>query len=496
MYNKNLELYHLLKSMSSTEKAYFKKFGFKYIKEIKPEIELFNIINKQLNKQVIDADINASIKEQFENIYPNLNYVKLKNNLFKRLLESLSEYDKKEDNRAKILQQYNETNVLLKRNLPKAALRIINKTKENILQNEDSILGILFDELEFICAVMLGDKDKIKDTYISSYKYFNELESQLKLNGIYEQVYHLHRIQGVDREGKIKDELSKITPEIESLQLEGKSYKFKFNYYSLLKVIAYLKNDNESVITALEKMVTIVDDAPHIFKQKDKIVIGTYADLINHEIEKSNNNYYFNKYYDIIKNWETSQSDIASYAKTQAIRSKIASLTLEQNYLDVSLLEDEYLKHKNDFSKLLQLAVNDCFILSFYCINNYKKVIQYANYQFENKDLRMDIQLSTEFIILVIYFEEQQFDILQNSIKSIENRMKNKPDSILKNEKIILNFFKNNISPKKKPAIDLAQKCLEELKENKYKALSNSFDFIVWFQSLINKTSYVETLKS
>lgn len=92
----SLDIYHLINRMSRTEKAYFKKFGYKYDKgDDKLESQLFDLIEKELKKiEEIDATIEHNVSTAAQKQLGIDKISKYKTNLFHDLLATLREYEK------------------------------------------------------------------------------------------------------------------------------------------------------------------------------------------------------------------------------------------------------------------------------------------------------------------------------------------------------------------------------------------------------------------
>lgn len=195
MSKKNTELYYFVNTLNKTEKAYFKKFGYKYDKEDNAEMGLFNLINTEIKKTEDYDDLEKLLKIKFEKKYPSKKFITVKNNLFYRLIETLSEYDKTEDFQFQLLQNIQTAKVLIKRNQPKVALRILLKAVDVVEKEEEYSLGLVFTNLIYRCALMLGDKKNIKLSLDKNTNYLNYIKQQNDLKLLYEEVFDLHRMQ-------------------------------------------------------------------------------------------------------------------------------------------------------------------------------------------------------------------------------------------------------------------------------------------------------------
>ncbi|MCB9226966.1 MAG: hypothetical protein H6578_07370 [Chitinophagales bacterium] len=494
MSKKNTELYYFVNTLNKTEKAYFKKFGYKYDKEDNAEMGLFNLINTEIKKTEDYDDLEKLLKIKFEKKYPSKKFITVKNNLFYRLIETLSEYDKTEDFQFQLLQNIQTAKVLIKRNQPKVALRILLKAVDVVEKEEEYSLGLVFTNLIYRCALMLGDKKNIKLSLDKNTNYLNYIKQQNDLKLLYEEVFDLHRMQGTSKHSEFVLALEKVEEKMKVFSKDFISQKQKFNFYSLQKIVAFLKNDKKEVLDALEKMVNILEQSnAESFSKNERVIIATYADLISHQLELGSNTY-FKKYFNVIEKWTTVKTDIEIYKETQVLRLQILEYAFEHKFEKIADLEEKYLLHKKNMNDMFQLAINDCFILTYYCLRDFRNAVKFINFQFEIKNLRKDMQLMAELIQLALLFEDKDFDVLSNSVRSLESRLSTINVLITKEEEIILSFFKNAVSTKPISATEYATQCISQLKEIDYTALPYSFDFNIWFLAIKTKKTYLELL--
>ena len=78
---KKHQLFEILLELSSNEKAYIKKFGYKNNKKEHPIFYLLDLIDKSLKKQTSTSIEEDVLKEKLQKKYPNQHYAKLKSRL-------------------------------------------------------------------------------------------------------------------------------------------------------------------------------------------------------------------------------------------------------------------------------------------------------------------------------------------------------------------------------------------------------------------------------
>ncbi len=126
MKSKN-DLKQLISSLTSTEKAYFRKFAARHYKESSIFLKLFNEIESNHNNA---GHTEKDIKERFKNEKFIKQLPVTKNYLYKNILRSLNLYHAEDNIDIKISQLINNAILLNKKELFAQSLKIISKAKE------------------------------------------------------------------------------------------------------------------------------------------------------------------------------------------------------------------------------------------------------------------------------------------------------------------------------------------------------------------------------
>ncbi|MEM7035730.1 MAG: hypothetical protein AAF570_02050, partial [Bacteroidota bacterium] len=145
------QLFRIMATMKSAEKAYFKKFGYKQEKQQSAALALFTLIEKYLRKSV-EVD-EQKLSTEFEKKHPKARYTKTKSRLLELLLEALRAYDKKGNEAEKVYDYLAYAESLRKRELFYDAWQILQKAEK------------LAEELELVELLI----------YIKSQKYYYEI---------------------------------------------------------------------------------------------------------------------------------------------------------------------------------------------------------------------------------------------------------------------------------------------------------------------------------
>lgn len=478
------DLYYLIERMSRTEKAYFKKFGFKYQKEEnKSEFILFDVINTYLKKEAVDDAFEKLIVNRFSKKVKGKHFISLKNSLFQSIVKTLISYDTATDIPNQTLMQCMEAKSLLKRNMTKSALKIINKGREVNRKQENHNIQLLLSEVEMNIGIVSNDKEIIKTAQEHEHENLELIQANYEIRILYEEIYNIHRTHGVDEDGSLRTILEPFVEQYKTIFSKGSpSLKFQFNYYSTGKLIGYILMDKNEIIKNLLGIVRLIETEGAFFKGKNNFILATYSDLICHGLEMGETRYY-EEYLQNFLDLEVNSVQLEGYKKSLHFKIKSTYALLNEDYAAFVKLESEFEIVKEDLSFNNLMAVYEDFIFAFFMSKKYKKAIQFIYAQLDickKKQERLDFMLSSELMLLAINYELGDFDVIQSLVRSFNNRMV-KSEGFGENEKTILGFFKNiqknNFGDRK----ELALSTRNSLMANNYKSSDLRFNFVNWF---------------
>ena len=155
----NTDLFDLIKSMNTTEKAYFKRYGYKQQSAEKdtknnPYMRLFDAIDKQ---EVYDEDklIKQFAKEKFLK-----NFSATKNYLFSMVMNSILDCNEGKNNIDQLLQMVREINLLAPRGLLQICLKKIEAAQKKATYLELWDIQCYLLHIKFVCLHGLYDEGK------------------------------------------------------------------------------------------------------------------------------------------------------------------------------------------------------------------------------------------------------------------------------------------------------------------------------------------------
>lgn len=183
MIKKKNQLFRIISALKPSEKAYFKKFGYKLEKQQSDVILLFDLIDKQLKQAATFHE--ETLVTSFEKKAPQQNYTKIKSRLLEILLDALRDYDKKGNETEKIFDYLAYAESLKKRELFYDAWSVLQKAEK------------LAEELE-MTELLIFIKSKRYYYEIFTQKYQVTYAANDTINAIFEDVQTLHNRIGSD----------------------------------------------------------------------------------------------------------------------------------------------------------------------------------------------------------------------------------------------------------------------------------------------------------
>lgn len=482
MANISLGIYQLILKMTKDEKVYFKKYSSLSNKQNQIEFALFDLINHLLNRQEVSLDFEEKIKDSFLKKYPKENLAKVKNSLYRKLLENLSSFEMKEDGKQIALQRAIYIQLLSKRGLYEEAWRELKKSEKLLEKIQDYSLKIFFEELKFRIAYLNGNYEILNELTENRIQACSAYFDNLKLVQLHNLVFDA--LQG--KHQNLDEKILEMKKLLATINPEGKEISFQFNFQSLLRNIAFLEKDISRCIFHIEQMIRIYEENSEMFKGQEKVILALYADIISYGFENNDSSYY-TKYFSIIRNWKANIIQTENYKSMQMIRLQILHLFFTRRIEDVYSLEEQFFSSIEYFSEHMLMAISDCFVYAYYLLGEHQKISRIMNEQFLLKRKGDEIISLSELISLVLDYESEDFELIESKLKSINTRLEIKEESYTK---VVLNFFKKLIKAKKIADKELASLALNELNGIEYISLKYSFDFKIWFEALIENKSY------
>jgi tetratricopeptide (TPR) repeat protein len=496
------ELFNLIKSLSKSEKGYFKKFSALHtIGKENKYLKLFDLIDKQT---VYDEN---KVKHAFEGDSFAKHLHVAKGYLYKIILKSLNQFYYNNTVTLSINNLINSAMILFMKGLLDESWKALLKARVLAHKNEkhESLLQILKLEKKIMLelnareysdkAMEFTDEKKKINKKISDIITFEEESNKIRL---------LYQSRSMIRRKEESDEYDKIvnTPldEKNPQEFESKIYlchKF-INYYMAV-------SDDQKAYDYAKKLVLIIESNPEYIKEfTNEYVSALNMCLVimlftmNYDESKK----FIQKLNSLKPLSSKLQSRIrliiSNFLLTKYIRTGEFEMGLKiipeiENQLNLLSYEDrKFNEEKIDYS----------LSYIYFGLGDYGKALEYINKILNDKDKSTKIDLLSFAHILnsIIHYELDNMELLPYIIKNTY-RFLLRRKKLYKVEREVLNFIRNIPDLiTKEQQIDAFQ----EIKENIIKITKDPyerialdyFDFISWLESKIEGKKFSEIVKA
>lgn len=499
-------LFELIKSLSKSEKGYFKKYAQIHVRgDENNYIKLFDEIEKQ-NEYNEEKLLKKFKNEKFTN-----NFSVAKAYLYTIILKSLVAFHN--DVSVEIRNYLNQIEILYRKSLLKHCEKIIRKAKEIAYKYElyNYLYEILFWELEYLDRTKSdrSDTEKILKLYEEILKVSDLLRENAEFKEASGRIKHISADIGFI---KTEDDRKRIEEIIQSPIFKSdknlQTFESKYNYYYTWMNYYFVYNDLEKAYPYINKIYKLwtTEYSEYIefrFTQYcatiyNKLNIGysikKFRDVeellpklpeIKTKLKEKNNKFF----YDL-------------YNVENALNIDRGNL---ERCIEISDEIEELLKHEHYFrpNKIQEYTFNYICGYVYFCKGDYSASLKFLNRILNDNvtDIRNDLHIYSRLLSLLIHSEMKHFDYLTHFMKSVKRFLTNN-QSLNEMENLVLKFINDNII---KTAGDKIQKTkYEELRGQILQICENdpsknSFfasDFITWIDSKIEGKPMGEILRA
>jgi hypothetical protein len=495
------EIYELMKSLSKTEKRYFKLYT-QFQHGDKSYLKLFDIIDKQVsyNEKIINQKYLAKNKVT--------NFPAIKKYLFDQLIASIKSYGAYKDldsDHSHLIETYK---VLLYKGLHGQSDRLLKKIKQITLEDDAftrhfSVLNIEYRQ------VIYNPSDTGSRNVMRILK---ELRDTLDIMNNYSRVaetYTLVRLQLRNklycRNKKDKDELTKIifpllkTTEADMLSRTALSMRniALCDYYLAIgqpkkafetsKIYLELRknagsNDKLELATLNEYFQhSVICIRSGFFEGFEENMIK-YKSLINTIRNKE-------KYFIAYEKWYNNQ--VIYFNRTGEFEAGAAFAEEEQN-------KKEPIEH--NFSMKARITMWYFMAYNCYARQQYKKSLQYIQRIMNQPHNVSDEFIFAKLLMMFIHYELKNYELLEYQTRSAQ-RMMEKQERLYGSEKLMLIFFKTVSAVDSKKLrfqqLEALKKNIEVLFKTYYeRGFSYYFDIQSWIESELTGKAFAQVVRS
>lgn len=441
------DLFFLIKSLTKSEKRYFKQHAHRHIiGEENNYVELFELIAAQDNYN--EQQLKMELKDSSYIAYLAV----AKRYLYQQILESLHNYHQVHAIEEKIKKHIHFAKILWEKKLLKAAEKELKKAKKWI---DEFLLLDYFPEYIRMQRRLLRSQKKlskaeIAKTYLSLQKTLIDLG---KTNDYWQkshEIIGMHYAKVNVEESKTNQQLEKISGELKSMGLPQQPAA-KIDYYKALATYSFMVGDATSAIGYNQQLLALFEENTYIIALEREQYIATL------------NNYLIDNH--LMQNYEILQEGIQKlralpeqklFKGIPDLKVKIIELTyslelnvyIAQNQFDkawalLPALQKEIAKHKKTMG--LHYLLTFYYLIAYVYFRNkdYISTLEWLDKIREPryKNLLEELIIATNRLYLIAHFESKNYLIL-DSLMTTMRRMHTKLRSPSKLELILFKYLK------------------------------------------------------
>lgn len=433
----SLDLYRLIQGLSRTEKAYFKKFGYKYDKgEGKQELQLFDWIDKALKKvNELDDGFEMQIQRQYSKQYGSSSYSKKKTNLYYDVLASLREYEKGKVIEERILELYRYAQILFRRNMMKEALPFIKKALAIAQEHELFELEALIADQYSILLSRLNHAKSGKDSLdkldeaLQGVHYLKEIFEMKKR---YFELAYLQKNKGVITEEKEISDLEAVKQQLTNFKQRSIA-RSELYRLEALSTIAILKGVQQESFQAYRQILDLLDQHPYLRQTNLEKYIILYEQYLQMSL-LTFNIAEFEEKYKIFTKLEVHTDQEQAWKENASIFLESIYAVLGDQLTLFESLEKRFLTMLDQLPRLIpsyrKISTAYYMVTGFFMEANWDKVGEWYFFIHNNRSLgvRYDVDMASRIMNILALFETKAYDQMEVQIKSFRNFIANKSE--------------------------------------------------------------------
>lgn len=502
------DLFRLIKSLTKSEKGYFKKFAARNTPGEKNNyVVLFDAVEKM---ESYDED---ELRTKLEKTSFISQLPVYKNYLFNLILKSLQSYSAYESVDTKLTELIQNAKTLEKKAFHKEALRVLKKAKAIAVkyENNKALLEIL--DFERVILMIMPDKN-IYEKRLEHYKHQQELLDTLQRNFYYAWLSD-RMVMYVEHKGDFRSE--KVAKDIQKILSDpfvknpknAKDYTSKRFFLHILLFNELSKDDLNMILYYVKKEIELINEYKHMIDVNARSYIHMLVNyLMFSNILKNKSNVRdaiikINELKRRLKNKIPLELEI-----TILVDTCYAEIAIHRNNADLrkgritaGRIEDILVKYKHEISMEIKVVLILNTALFYMLDLNYTGALKLINALLNEipPSFKKNQYDFARLFQLILHFELGNYDVLENSVDSVYRFLRER-GSIFKIEAALFSFLKEALRTERSKLKPLFEELLYEMEkasdEPESRATLGTFNFIRWAKSKIENKSLVELIES
>lgn len=500
-------LFQLIKSLTISEKGYFKKYYTKY-GENQAYLQLFDAIDEQ-------EDYNEeAIKKRFKSKGFVKQFSVAKNYLIKNVMRGLRAYYSESSKDIHLHELLIDIEILYKRRLTNQCQKVIKKAKKIALDAElfNKYSEIALWELRLHILKPFSDRAAEEVEQIQAFSEEGAAQDA-NLVGYRHLAYHIFKRSMKEGTSRKQEDMKTFVdryannPLLASEQ-EALSITAQGGYHNLWSKLYEIQYDYENSYESSLAFVKLIQDNPSIFEDYvSAIVIPAHYNLLaTSACLHKKESFFVNLDYlkELPKVYK--QSDKVIQQILTFYCTNIELLYYVQNaYFDKAMdvipkAAELVADRSNDSLGFLFIKIEMCYNIAYayFGVGNYDKSIDWINkiIQEERVELREDLLCYAHLLSLVNHYELNNYKYISYKLRTTHNFI-SKMHKSYNFERTALKFIKKMLRVKDKTetrnAIELYKGKFEEIAKDPFEQEAfKCFDIISWLDSKLTGNTFLE----
>lgn len=502
-------LFRLIKSLSRTEKRYFKLFAARHtIGEKNDNLILFEAIDAQ--PEYDEIKLLKLFKQHTFQTRPAI----AKARLYETVLRSLDAFHADSSADVEIRKLLHFAEILFKKSLYDESYKMLAKAKRLAIEHEkhpalidvfkwekkllekESYSGKSFEDI-----TRLLEEDQLVIEKITNYAEFWYIKSRL--------------IMLLNKQGKVRDnsELASFKNIIDTTLLKSEdkalSYETRYLYYHIYTAYYFGIGDYKSSYDYIKKHLMLIEGNSTFFKEEPNKYFAVLSNMIYvcTQLRKFKEiPFYLKKLKSIPQSFAGEMTEDLEIKLFSTSYSAELSVFIQTGMFEKALqlipqIENGLKKYRGKINKVRAAYFYFNIAIVYFAVGNFSKALHWINYLLNDTSLdeSMDIYCFAKILNLIIHLEMGNNDLIPYALKSTLRYLE-KRKRIYRFESVFFNFIKKiQKAYSDKDTLRSYTTLKDELsllsKDPFEKTVYEYFDFISWAESKISANSFVSTVK-
>ena len=500
------DLHELIRSLSPSEKRYFKLQSSLQAGD-KAYTNLFDAISSQ--EKFDEEELKKKLKKDAV-----LGYLpKAKHKLYRLILKTLRNFHADTSVSVEIKNNLLDLEILSRKGLFKQCKKLISSVKKTIYN---------YEKYELLPYTLMWETSVLNKS--SDFEKQDKIAKEAKANlELLENINDYSRINS--RLGLLgqKTGLARSTNDLKEIEQlikdplmanwsNARSLRAKQSFCAIYAFYYFLKRDMPNTLIHIKKRVQLYESSPAELHKSSSHYISAVANLMAtqyHLFEEQYTKQIYNDFVSTLQKIKTIKPGskyeeimIFRAASSAELSMHIKTGNFEQGLLTVSRVEAGIIKYKSDLNEYNLLIIYWGIIVVYFGAQKYRDALRTLNILLNQDEQRFgqDIYCFAKLFNLIIHLELGNESFINSTLKSTYHYF-SKRKRLYKFEKIVLTFLKkiSSASGDKREMLsaykELRTELIELLKDPYERSVFQNFDLILWLESKMEQRPFAEMVR-